>query len=197
MTKITKIILLVIAVLLIVGGIAAAVFVLVSDNGADNNDDSVADETTVRLHDDVEYIYNENGDVKSEIYYKDDVYIGRKDFFKSGKYEYVTVLDADSNETYSSITELNLAGSISLVTVYENKELSKTVEYVYYDDMRTLAKKTTKTFDGDDEFAEKIYYSESGVKTRVCRFENGTVTEDTYYDENGKVIENGGETVEE
>ena len=185
MSKAKKTTLLIVAALLILGGIAAIIYAVAYGIKNDSQDSLNTDETSGIQHEDVEYIYDNNGNVKSEIYYKDNKYVGRKDFFSEKNKQYVTELDNEGNEVFSSVTELNAAGSISLITKYENKELTETVEYVYYDDMRTLRKKTTKTFEGDNEYAEKVLYSEDGQKIQVSKYENGALIEETLFEENG------------
>ena len=91
----------------------------------------------------------------------------------------------------------NIVGSISKVTSYKFHLLSEETEYDYYDDLRTPEKKTVKTYVGNDIYAEKTYFSADGKKTRHCKFLNGEIIEDTYYDENGNVIKDGGETIED
>ncbi len=196
MNKTTKAIVLTIAVIFIVAGIGAGIFAVIMGSKDSSGDDVAGPVTTVTLHDDVEYVYDENGELKSELFYKDNVYIGKTDYYTGEKTRYATSFDADGNETASTSTEFNGAGSVVLITSYENHKLIETVEYDYHYDMRTPAKKTVKTYSGEDEYAEKTYYSEDGKKTRICKYLNGELTEETLYDENGKTIVNGGDTVE-
>lgn len=171
----------IIAALLIAGGTAGAVYAVVADNKeALVVDGSV---TTEKQHDDVEYVYDENGDLRSEIYYKDNVYDGRKDYYNADGDEYVTVFDKDDNEIFSSKAEYNAADRLSKVTSYENHALKETVEYTYADDLRTLTKKTVKTYVGEDEYAEKTYYNEEGKAAKVIKYFNGELTEEIVYDE--------------
>ena len=86
----------IIASALIAGGIAGSVYALIADN---KKEEPVADSsvTTEIQHDAVEYIYDENGDLKSEIYYKNNVYDRRKDYFNVDGDEYFTIFDKDRN----------------------------------------------------------------------------------------------------
>lgn len=172
----------IVAVLLILFGVGGAVFAVVADNGDQTAavDSSV---TTAPEHDDVEYIYDDKGDLKSEIYYKDNVYDGRKDYYNADGDEYVTVFDKDDNEIFSSKTQYNGAGRLSTRVSYENHQLCEEVEYVYAEDLRTLQKKTVKTYKGEDELAEKTYYNEEGKAAKVLKYLNGELTEEIVYDE--------------
>ena len=196
MKKSTKIILSVIAVLLIAVGVCGIIFALIG-NGDKVDAESTEGKETEKIHDSVEYIYDADGNIKSEVYYKDNVYNGQKDYFSTESSEYVTVFDADHNQIESSVTELNTVGSISKITTYRDGEVYRTVEYDFAYDLRTVAKKTVKTYTDKGEEAEKTYFDENGKQQRYCTFLNGEITSDTYYDENGNVVENGGETVEE
>ena len=180
MKKSTKALTLTVAALLIAGGIGGGVYAVLAEKAAAETD--TAAETEL-VHDNVEYVYDENGDLKSEIFYDNDVYMGRKDYFNSDGVSYVTEFDKDDNEIFSSMTETNIVGSITKTTSYENHTLKETVEYVYGDDLRTLQKKTVKTYTGEDEYAEKIYYNEEGKAARVCKYLNGELTEEIIYDE--------------
>ncbi|MBE6588078.1 MAG: hypothetical protein E7647_06660 [Ruminococcaceae bacterium] len=197
MNKVTKILLLVLAAALIIGGIVAAVLAITNESDKAKKPSADGSDTTLAPHDEVEYIYDEKGNVKSEIYYKDNVYIGQRDYFQDGNKEYITVFDKDRREIESSLLEKNVAGSVIKITTYKYHLLSEIVEYDYYYDLITPEKKTVKTYVGNDVYAEKTYYSENGKKTRQCSFLNDELLEDVYYDEFGKIIENGGETVEE
>ncbi len=197
MNKGTKIALLIISALLIIGGIAAAVIAIVTESDKSDAPDTDAPTETTVIHDSVEYFYDDDGNIKSERYYDNNVYMGKRDYFRTETAEYITVFDKDGNEVGSSVTEFNIVGSISKITTYQFHLLSETVEYDYYDDLRSPEKKTVKTYVGNDIYAEKTYFAENGKKTRYCTFLNDTTLEDNYYDENGNIIKNGGETSEE
>lgn len=196
MKKKTKLIALIIAAILMIVGIGGAVFALIMESKAPAPAEKPENDTTAVVHADIEYVYDDKGELRSEIYYKDNVYNGQKDYYTADDAAYTTTFDKDQNEIASSKTDFNIVGSISYVTEYENHKLVKTVEYDYDDDLITLLKKTTKIYEGEDELAEKVYYA-NGKKTRICKYKNGTLTEDIFYDENGNTIENGGETVED
>lgn len=196
MNKASKIILLTISALLIIGGIAAAVFAIATESDKGKEEDTLPSETTVH-HDDVEYTYDEKGNVKSERYYKDGAFIGQRDYFYTENAIYTTEFDKDRKEIGSSVKEFNLVGSVSKITTYEYHLLKETVEYDYYYDLITPEKKTVKTYVGNDIYAEKTYYAENGKMIRHCTFLNDNMLEDVYYDEKGNIIENGGETSEE
>ncbi len=182
MKRSTKVLSLAIAIVLILGGIAGAIFAIIADKTQLSAPTDSA-ENAVVIHEDVEYLYDANGDLKTEVYYKDNVYDGRKDYYNADGDEYVTVFDKDGNEIFSSKAEYNAAGCLSTMISYENHTLKEEVEYVYGDDLRTLQKKTVKTYKGEDEYAEKTYYNEEGKKARVCKYLNGELTEEIVYDE--------------
>ena len=196
MNKGTKITLLILAAILICAGIGAAIFAIATESHKKQDGGADTGETTA-LHDDVEYVYDEEGNIKSERYYKNNEYIGQRDYYITDTAEYVTVFDKDGREIESSVTEFNARASITKITTYKYHLLSEVTEYDYYSDLTTVAKRTVKTYVGDDVYAEKTYFSENAKKTRQCTFLNDEMTEDVYFDENGNVIENGGETSEE
>lgn len=196
MNKASKITLLAVSALLILGGIAAAVFAIATESKRDTAPSGDSIQTTVP-HDSVEIDYNDDGNIKSERYYDNNVYVGKRDYHYSDTAMYTMDFDRDGKEVASSVTEFNIVGSISKVTSYKFHLLSEETEYDYYDDLRTPEKKTVKTYVGNDIYAEKTYFSADGKKTRHCKFLNGEIIEDTYYDENGNVIKDGGETIED
>lgn len=200
MTKSTRNILIVIAALLIAAGIGGMVFALTA--GIGNDAPEVPDETheTTRpeiIHEDVEYVYDDDGNLKSEVFYKDNVYNGQRDYYRNEDGEYITEFDKDKKEIMSSVAKHDALGNISTVTTYKEGKLYETVEYDYHGDFVTPAKKTVKTYEGDRELAEKTYYSEEGKKTQVCKYENGKLVSEVFYDESGKIIDKGGDSVEE
>lgn len=196
MNKASKITLLTVSALLIIGGIAAAIFAIATEADKNKNQDDIPAETTVP-HEDVEYVYDDDGNIKSERYYNKGVFVGMRDYYYTDNAIYTTVFDKDNKEIESSVKEFNIVGSISKITTYKYHLLSETVEYDYYDDLRTPEKKTVKTYVGNDIYAEKTYYGENGKITRHCTFLNDNIIDDIYYDEKGNIIENGGETSEE
>lgn len=196
MNKASKITLLTVSALLIAGGIGAAIYAIATESHKDKAPQTESTETTI-LHDDVEIFYNDDGNVKSERYYDNNVFIGQRDYHYTDTAMYTMEFDKDGKEVGTSVTEFNAVGSISKVTSYKFRLLSEEIEYDYYSDLRTPEKKTAKTFVGNDVYVEKTYFSEDGKKTRQCTFLNDDMIEEYYFDENGNVIENGGETSED
>lgn len=195
MNKTTRIVLLAVAALLIIGGIGGIVYCIFF--GGSSSENEKTEGTTAVIHDDIERFYDDEGNLKSEVYYKDNVYNGQTDYYKGQRAYYSTTFDKDNNEIASTVTETNAAGSITKITSYEGGTLVELVEYDYYEDLRTVAKKTVKTYEGEDEHAEKIYFAEAGYKTHVITFLNGNIVTETLYDENGNVTKSGGDNVEE
>ena len=196
MNKASKITLLVVSALLILGGITAAIFAIATESKKDKSPDADNTETTV-AQDSVDIVYNDDGNVKSERYYENNVFIGQRDYHYTDTAMYTMEFDRNGNEVASSVTEFNIVGSISKVTSYKFRLLSEETEYDYYDDLRTPEKKTVKSYVGNDVYAEKTYFAENGKKTRNCKFLNDKLIEETYYDENGNIIKDGGETIED
>ena len=196
MNKASKITLLTVSAVLIVGGIGAAIYAIATESDKGKTPQTESTETTI-LHDDVEIFYNDDGNVKSERYYEDNKFIGQRDYHYTDNAMYTMEFDKNGKEVGTSVTEFNAAGSISKVTSYKFRVLSEEIEYDYYSDLRTPEKKTAKTYVGNDIYTEKTYFAESGKKTRQCTFLNDDMIEEYYFDENGNVIENGGETSED
>ena len=194
MNKATKIILLAVSALLIIGGVGAAIYAIATESKKGYQNDSTE---TTEAQEEVEYFYDDDGNIKSERYYKNGSYIGQRDYYYTDSSIYITEFDKNDNEVASSVKEFNIVGSISKITSYKLHLLSEEIEYDYYDDLRTPKKKTVKTYVGNDVYAEKSYFAEGGKKTRQCNFLNGEILEDKYFDESGNVIENGGETSED
>ena len=194
MNRSKKTALLIVAAILIVAGLALIAYSVIYLMG--NEGDAGSD---APKHAETEYTYDDEGNITSEKYYKNDVFTGQTDFYTSNdsKTQYAIRYDADLKEIGSTVTKMNSFGTILSVQVKEMGEIVSLTEYSYQDDMVTPKKKVEKTYEDGVEFAVKTYYSENGTKTRVCEFEDGEMTADTYYDEKGNVIENGGETIEE
>ena len=194
MKKSTRVSLLIVAAILFAAGIGVLIFAAVSSFAPDPDGDTV--ETR---HAETEYIYDDEGNIKSEIYYKNDKYNGQTDYYLSSdkKTYYVISYDKDNKEIGSTVTKYNSLGTIVSVQVKEMGDVVSLTEYDYYDDLTTPKIKTEKTYADGVENAVKTYFAEDGNKTRVMEYKDGDLVSDTYYDEKGNVIENGGETVEE
>ena len=194
MKKSTRVFLIVIAAILFAAGIGVLIFADVSSFAPASDGDTV--ETR---HAETEYIYDDEGNIKSEIYYKNDKYNGQTDYYLSNdkKTHYVIRYDKDNKEIGSTVTKYNSLGTIISIQEKELGEVTSLCEYDYYDDLTTPKIKTEKTYADGVENAVKTYFAEDGHKTRVMEYKDGDLVSDTYYDEKGNVIENGGETVEE
>ena len=200
MTKSTRTALIVIAAIFIAAGIGGIIFAFCGNFGgaASVGDDTTAETTFPEIiHKDVEYTYDDNGNLISQVFYKDNVYNGQIDYYRTENEEYITEFDKDNKEVSSTVTKHDALGNVSSVTTYKDGKVYETIEYDYHSDFKTPAKKTVKTYEGDRELAEKTYFSEEGKKTQVCKYEDGKLVSETFFDENGNVIEKGGDTVEE
>ena len=195
MDKKTKSILLIISAILVATGIALLIYAAVSSAGNGGGDDTAAE----TQHAEIEYNYDNEGNISSEIYYKNDKYNGQTDYYlSSDKRTYYEIrYDADSKEIGSTVTKYNSLGTIISIQKKELGEITSLTEYDYYDDLTTPKIKVEKTYADGVENAVKTYFAEDGQKTRVCEYIDSELKSDIYYDENGNVIENGGETVED
>lgn len=191
----TKTVLLIISAILVATGIALLIYAAVSSSGNGGGDDTAAE----TQHAEIEYRYDDEGNISSEIYYKNDKYNGQTDYYLSSdkKTYYAIVYDKDSKEIGSTVTKYNSLGTIVSVQVKELGEVVSLTEYDYYDDLTTPKIKVEKTYEDGVENAVKTYFAEDGQKTRVCEYKDGELVSDTNYDENSIINENGGETVEE
>ena len=89
-------------------------------------------------------------------------------------------------------------GSVTFDQKRENGEITEIKEYTYYEDMTTVKKIVTKTYDGgSNETAEKLYYSESGSVIRRSEFYNGELTREVYYDVAGNEVEAPAESTDD
>lgn len=185
--KTLKILIISAAVLVVValcGAVAA--FMLVRQESSREN---VTTEPTASTHAPEEYTYDEDGNITSIIYYDNNVYNGRTDYYTdpSTGTEYVMTFDVDDNEIASEKTTHNADGTVALHEEKKNGKKTLSVEYNYFDDTSKLKKKTTKEYDEDGtEKAEKLYYHENGKVSRRCNYINGEMTDQTFYDTDGK-----------
>lgn len=193
MSSKTQKILIITAVLLLVLAMVGIVAVILMDRAPGSEDSTSGDTTEAAvIHEPEEYVYDEDGKLSCIKYYKDNVYDGQKDFFVDNKTgtEYTMLYDAENNEIESEKTERNTVGSVKF---YQKRVLGvvvQTVEYDYYDNMKTLKKRTTKDFDSDgNENAEKLYYYENGKVSRRCEYLNGELERQEFYDEEGNTID--------
>ena len=195
MNKSTKAILLSIASVLVAVGIGLMIYAAVYTS-LSNGENKESIETQ---HSEIEYVYDDEGNIKSEVYYKNDKYNGQTDYYlsKDKKTHYEMVYDKDNKEIGSTVTKYNSLGTIISIQTKELGDVVSLTEYDYYDDLATPKIKTEKTYENGSENAVKTYFSEDGHKTRVMEYKDGELVSDTYYDEKGNVIENGGETIEE
>lgn len=189
MSKKSLRILIVAAAVLLVLGICGIAAVLLSDNKASDDGDNTAE--PVVTHAPEEYNYNEDGSISSIIYYKDNVYNGRTDYYTDvmKNIDYVMSYDADGNETESERSEHNSNGAVSYYEKIVAGTVVQSVDYDYYSDTTKLKKKTTKEYDSDGtENAEKLYYYENGKVSQRCNYVNGELTSQIFYDEDGNTV---------
>lgn len=201
MKKNTMILLIIVAVLLIAAAVVCAVFLFTDTSDTPPAADTEAP-TEETMHEDVEYKYNEDGQVSQILYYENDVLQGSTDYVYMDDYTCIIYFDGDNQQTGYEQTYHNELKNPTKYIKKEGDTLIESIEYDYYEDLTTLQKKTTKTYVDGVEYAEKEYYDEAGKLTRKCTFEDGnTISDVTYtYDAGGEMVdsapttEEGGET---
>ena len=126
----TKTILLIISAILVATGIALLIYAAVSPSFGNGNGNDTAVETQ---HAEIEYRYDDEGNISSEIYYKNDKYNGQTDYYLSSdkKTYYAIVYDKDSKEIGSTVTKYNSLGTIVSVQAKELGEIVSLTEYDY------------------------------------------------------------------
>lgn len=180
MTPKKRKIIIIIASAVLVCALAAAAFFIMLDKGVfSKGAPDASDETT---HADEEVVYDDDGSVKSRVYYKDGEYDGRTDYYSKDGIDYEMRYNSAGEEIASRKTEHNALGSVTVDQKRENGEITELSEYTYYDDMTTLKKLVTKTYDADgSESAEKLFYDEGGTVVRRVKYENGeSISDETY-----------------
>lgn len=200
MKKSTMILLIIVAVLLIAAAAFCAIFLFIDTSDAPPAADTEVT-TKETIHDNVEYKYNEDGQVSQILYYENDVLQGSTDYVYMDDYTCIVYFDGNNQQTGYEQTYHNALKNPTKYIKEEGDTLVESIEYDYYEDLTTLQKKTTKTYVDGVEYAEKEYYDETGKLTRKCTFENGnTISDVTYtYDADGEIVdsaptEEGGET---
>lgn len=188
MKKITLIILIGVAVLLIAAAITCAVFLFSDDSASPSVQTEKPMDT---IHENVEYKYNEEGQISKILYYDNDVLQGSTDYVYMDDYTCIVYFDKDNKQTGYEQTNHNSLKNPTKYVKKEGDKLLKSIEYDYYDDLSTLQKKTTKTYTDGIEYAEKEYYNEAGQMTRKCVYEDGELVSDlTYtYNEAGEAVD--------
>lgn len=194
--KSQKILIIAASVILVLAIAATAVLVMLELGVFEEKNSPGATEGTV--HQPEEIIYDENGNIRSRIFYENNEYNGRIDYYSKDKTDYEMTYDRDGNEIASRKTEHNAVGSMTFDQKRINGDIVEIKEYTYYEDMTTVKKIVTKTYDeGSNETAEKLYYSESGSVTRRSEFYNGELTRDVYYDGAGNETDKGAQNTDE
>ena len=191
-----KILIITASVILVLALAATAVLVMAECGVFDKEEKTEGGDGVV--HEPEEIVYDDDGNIKSRIYYENNQYSGRTDYYSKDKTDYEMTYDRDGNEIASRKTEHNAMGSVTLDQKRENGEITEIKEYTYYENMTTVKKIVTKTYDeGSNETAEKLYYSESGSVTRRSEFYNGELTGEVYYDEAGNEVEAPAESTDD
>ena len=178
MKKSSLVILIVTAVLLIAAAITCAAFLLLHDSGQQPKQ---TEKPTDTLHENIEYRYNEEGQITKIIYYDNDVLQGSTDYVYMEDYTCIVYFDKDNKQTGYEQTNHNALKNPTKYVKKEGDTLLKSIEYDYYDDLATLQKKTTKTYTAGVEYAEKEYYNEAEQMTRKCTYEDGNLISDLTY----------------
>lgn len=189
-------ILIIAASLLLIAAVVGLAFYFVSDRDTEKTEEpastTAAYTTEEIIHDDEEYRYNEDGTLKSIVYYKDNKFNGQIDYFsdKDRNIDYVMTYGADNKEVCREITEKNSEDSPILYRKKVNDEVVQSIEYDYASDGITLKKKTTKNFaDDGTESAEKLYFYENGKVSQKCEYTDGVLTSEIFYNEEGNTVE--------
>ncbi len=184
-------IVLIIAVVLLVAGAGVCAILLFSDKPNNTNTPVQTEMPPETQHENIEYQYNEDGQISKIIYYDNDVLQGSTDYVYTDNYTCIIHFDKDNEQIGYEQTNYNALKNPIKYIEKKLGELVMSIEYDYYADQSTLQKKTTKTYKDSTEIAEKEYYDEAGKMTRKCTYEDGNLTSDiTYtYDANGKVAE--------
>ena len=188
MKKSTLIVLIVTAALLIAAAITCTVLLLLDDTP---QQPVQTEKPTDTIHENIEYRYNEDGQISKIIYYDNDVLQGSTDYVYMDDYTCIVYYDKDNQQTGFEQTNHNALKNPTKYVKKEAGELIQSIEYNYYDDLATLQKKTTKTYTDGVEHAEKEYYNEAEQMTRKCTYEDGSLISDlTYtYNEAGEVVD--------
>ncbi len=190
MKKNTQILLGIAAVLLIAAAIICiAIFLQKSDIQPELPPETEA--PTETQHENIEYRYNEDGQISKIIYYDNDVLQGSTDYVYTDDYTCIIHFDKDNEQTGYEQTDYNALKNPTKYIKKEAGELVASTEYDYFEDLTTLQKKTSKTYKEGVEYAEKEYYDQAGKMTRKCTYQDGVLTSDvTYtYDANGEAVD--------
>lgn len=196
MKKSTLIILIIAAALLIAAAITCTAFLLLDNSGQQPEQ---TEKPTDTVHENIEYRYNEDGQISKIIYYDNDVLQGSTDYVYMEDYTCIVYFDKDNKQTGYEQTNHNALKNPTKYVKKEGDTLLESIEYDYFDDLATLQKKTTKTYIDGVEHAEKEYYNEAGQMTRKCTYEDGDLISDlTYiYNEAGEAVDSAPTTVSE
>ena len=188
MKKSTLIILIVTAALLIAAAITCAAFLLLGDS---EQQPEQTEKPTDTIHENIEYRYNEDGQISKIIYYDNDVLQGSTDYVYMEDYTCIVYFDKDNKQTGYEQTNYNALKNPTKYVKKEGDTLLESIEYDYFDDLATLQKKTTKTYTNGEEHAEKEYYNELKQMTRKCTYKDGNLISDlTYtYNEAGEAVD--------
>lgn len=188
MKKSTLILLIITAALLIVAAITCTAFLLL-DNSEQQPEQT--EKTTDTIHENIEYRYNEDGQISKIIYYDNDVLQGSTDYVYMEDYTCIVYFDKDNKQTGYEQTNHNALKNPTKYVKKEGDTLLESIEYDYFDDLATLQKKTTKTYTDGVEHTEKEYYNELGQMTRKCTYEDDNLISDlTYtYNEAGEAVD--------
>ena len=190
MKKSTLIILSIFAVLLIA---AAVVLLTVGLSGTHEPAAPPEAEETIatEVHDNVEYDYDENGKLHQIRYYENNVYQGSTDYVYFDNYDLIVNFDENNELTDYAEYFYNEAGNTTKQTQTIGDVQVFVEETVFYSDLTSPRKRTTKTMEGDMETAVKRYFKENGLETRRCTYIDGALESDiTYvYDKNGELLE--------
>ena len=102
--------------------LAAAAFFIMLDKGAfSKGAPDASDEAT---HADEEVVYDDDGSVKSRVYYKDGEYDGRTDYYSKDGIDYEMRYNSAGEEIASRKTEHNALGSVTVDQKRENGEIT-------------------------------------------------------------------------
>lgn len=186
-----------VAVALICIAIAGVVYLALDMNGTFDEPEvtTIAPETTIPTasiqHEDVETQLYEDGTLKKIVYYKENVLDGSVDFVYRGDSVYEIHYDKNNELIQTIKTQINIVGSVIYESVSDAEKKLMETEYVYYDDLTTLWKKTVIEYREDGvEAITKLIYSEDSLMTDKYVYEDSEEISHTVYtyDENGELI---------
>ena len=191
MKKSTLLVLGIVAALLITSAVVLLTVGLSGSTHEPASDPETEGSSEEKMHDNVEYDYDANGKLHQIRYYENNVYQGSTDYVYFDDYDIIANYDENNELTDYAEYFYNEAGNTIKQTQTVGDVQIFVEETVFYSDLTSPRKRTTKTMEGDVETAVKRYFNENGLETRHCVYVDGVLESDeTYvYDKNGELLE--------